>query len=287
MGQTIREIKDRIRALDGSHKVIKSMKVIATARLSPAQRLVMTYRPYVNHLKGVVQRVSEKQGADAPELMKRRFNFKRFDALVITSDQGLCGGFNENLMREMLDGYYEHIDHGIDVKLLVMGKKGMSFLRQHSIPFMSLPVKLKDISLAQMVAVEISELLCERFLSHECDGSYVIFNGFESVGVQRVRFWNLLPLHWRGEKRVRTSYIIEPSGSKALNKLCKSALEYTILLAILESKAAEEAARLMAMDVASKSADEMKGNLNLMYHRARQEAITMELLDIINGVRRT
>lgn len=283
MSQSMREINDRILMLKGSKKLVRAMKVISTARLTPAQRLLFSFRPYATAVYQVIRDVSSEMGVAAPPLMKRSKNLSKLDVIVISSNQGMCGGFNDDLMRNLVRDYNMHKNHGISVNLLVLGKKGASYLRQNSIPFIELPVKLREPSLAKMVALEVSELLCERFLVNECDGSYIVFNKHVSMTQRRYTVWNLLPLHWRGKDRTLKYYVFEPSRDKVLNKFCHLAVESIIMHALLESKAAEEASRLVAMDAAERNANEIETRLHNLFHRARQDGITKELLDIVNG----
>ncbi|MFH1654254.1 MAG: ATP synthase F1 subunit gamma [Pseudomonadota bacterium] len=283
MAQSLRDIKDRMSSLEGSHKIVKAMKIIATGNLRPAERSLLAAKDYAISLHHMIRSISEHLGRGAPPLMRRHGELKNFDVVVISSDQGLCGGFNENLMRNVLEGYEEHVSHGINMKLLVAGRRGIGYLKQRGIDYIELPVRLKDPSFARMVSVEIAQLMCERFLSRECDGSFIAFNSYINTQVQKTTFWNLLPLHWRGHERKYQYYIYEPERDELLNRICRLALEYTIMQAILESNTAEQAARITAMDAASRNAKAVDDELKLIYNRARQEAITSELIDIING----
>lgn len=277
---SLKDIRRRILAVKNTQKVTRAMKLVAAAKLKRAQRMAMEGRAYSEALFETVQRVSRRLGRSAPPLWTRPDELTCIDVLVISSDRGLCGGFNENLMRAMMDGVEDHTSHNIAVKSFIIGKKGLQHAARCGLEFE--PVSLGEEIEAGVDAVV--KLLVGRFLSGESSGCNLAFNRFISAAKQKITFWNLLPLYYRGTEAERNlEYLYEPTREEALRALCEEALRNSIRQALRESAAAELAARMAAMDGATKNADEMIAHLTSVYNRARQETITSELLDIVNG----
>jgi F-type H+-transporting ATPase subunit gamma len=202
------------------------------------------------------------------------------DVAVVTSDRGLCGGFNENLLRAVDDGIATSEDHNISVKLFVIGKKGLKYLKARRYDVEAVPTEGGQEAMASWVIGRI----VERYRKGESAGGNIAFNRFESAARQEVKFWNLLPLHARGSERERhMEYLYEPARGEALDGLCMEAMRSSMRQALVESNAAELAARMAAMDNATRNADEMIAHLTFVYNRARQEDITAELMDIVGG----
>jgi len=280
--QSLKHIRRRIQSVRNTQKVTRAMKLVAAARLKRAQREALTAREYTDGFRGVVKRISMRAGPEAPPIMRRRADIKSLDVLIFTSDRGLCGGFNENLLMQVLDGIEDHTSHGIDVFLFVIGKKGWQFLKRRYAKLERL-TRADDESNSAFIN-RVASLLTKRFFLHESDGTFLALNKFLSASTQAPTFWNYLPLHWRGRTPDRLlDYIYEPGRDIARDNLCRELLERFIAQAILETRAAELAARMMAMDSATKNADDMISHLTREYHKARQSAITAELLDIIGG----
>lgn len=277
---SLKDIRRRILAVRNTQKVTRAMKLVAAARLKRAQRMVQDGRAYADALFETAQRVSRRLGRSAPRLWLRPSEIECVDLLVITSDRGLCGGFNENLMRSVMEGVEEHVSHRIQVKLFIIGKKGVQTANRLKLNF-----EIITASTSNQASIEtIADRLIERFESGKSAGCNVAFNQFINAARQKITFWNLLPLYYRGEDRERNlEYLYEPVRDEALNSLCKRVVVSSIRQAMKESEASELAARMTAMDGATKNADDMVAHLTSIYNRARQETITKDLLDIVNG----
>lgn len=279
---SLKAIRRRIQSVKNTQKVTKAMKLVAAAKLKRAQREALAARSYTEGLCNMVRRISMRAGPAAPSIMRRRKDIKSLDVLIFTSDRGLCGGFNENLLLRILDGIEEHTSHGIDVNLFVIGKKGWQFLKKRSVKIERL-VPADDESGGAFIE-RIASMLSKRFLSYESDGTFIALNRFFSAARQEPTYWDYLPLHWRGRTPDRLlDYQYESGRDVARETLCREFLERSIVQAMFETQAAELAARMLAMDNATKNADEMISHLTLEYHKARQSAITAELLDILGG----
>lgn len=278
---SLKDIRRRIIAVRNTQKVTRAMKLVAAAKLKRAQRAALEGRTFASELHKTAERVSRRLGARAPNMWRRPEALECIDVLVITSDRGLCGGFNENLIREVIDGIEEHLSHNIAVKLFAIGKKGYSHLASQGRDVETIAT---DVGMEETID-SVSKKITERYLGGKSSGCNVVFHRFLNAAQQEITFWNLLPLYVRGAESERNlEYLYEPEREEALRALAESEIRSTIRQALLESQASELAARMTAMDAATKNADDMIAHLTSVYNRARQEAITSELLDIVNGV---
>jgi len=277
---TQKEIKRRIEAVRNTQKITRSMKLVAAARLKGAQVRALADRPYTSALHGVTTRVSRRLGRAAPALWRRPSALQCIDLIVVTSDRGLCGGFNENLLRQVEEGILEHLTHNIEVKNFVIGRQGVKWLTGRGYDVVEVPTEGGIDSIIKWVLQRVSD----RCVGGRSAGCNIGFNRFVSASKQKVTFWNLLPLSHRGFQREHSiEYLYEPMRDKALDMLAAQSLVSTLKQAVLESEASEHAARMTAMDAATKNAEDMIAHLRSVYNRARQESITSELMDIVNG----
>jgi len=277
---SLKQIRRRIQAVRSTQKLTRAMKLIAAARVKRSEREVLEARPYTTELHGVVSRISRRLGDRAPKMWSRPLSLNTLDLLVITSDRGFCGGFNENLLSEIIEGYEEHITHNIGINFYVLGRQGVGYLKARGHEVIEVPAEGGDSGIINWV---LSGMI-ERYYDGTSAGGHVCFNRFASSSHYEPTFWNLLPLFERGtDKERHMEYLYEPDRQNTLDYLCIEMLTSSIKQALLESRASELVARLMAMDGATKNADEMIAHLNAEYNKRRQEAITSELMDIIGG----
>lgn len=282
---SLREIRKRITSVRSTQKITRAMKMIAAARLKKIQQQTLKSRSYAEHLKGMVLSVAERSGESYHPLMEPRKDGKNVDWIVVTSDRGLCGSLNENLMRRLMSSLEEYEGNGKEYCCAkVLGRKGEQFLKRHGKSF-----KNSLMGWAEHLSVEMAEGLAreftERFLNGETDQVVCVYNRFKSAGSQEVVFETILPLSIVVNGPVYTvDYIYEPSREAFLDKLVHEVLVSSFYQILCESLASELAARLMAMDQATRNADEMIKILTGRYNRARQASITRELIDIVTGV---
>lgn len=277
---SLKDIKRRISAVRCTQKVTRAMQLVAAAKLKRAQNAAQDARSYTGGLYETTMRVSRRLGDRAPLLWRRSHEINSIDVVVITSDRGLCGGFNENLLRIVDDGIGGMAEHNIEVKIYALGKKGSKYLTRKNHNVEEIVPKQSD----KETALWLGSKMIERYKSGKTAGSVLAFNKFVTTAKQAPTFWNILPLYKRGTERERfLEYLYEPERAEALDDLCKLFVEATLRQAILESRAAEYAARMIAMDNATKNADDVIANLTFIYNRARQNAITSELMDIVGG----
>ncbi|WP_026841089.1 ATP synthase F1 subunit gamma [Citrifermentans bremense] len=278
----LKSIKKRIVSVKNTRQITKAMKMVSAAKLRRAQENVVAARPYAGKLAEVLERLAKTQESDASPLMVKR-DTRRALLVVVTSDRGLCGGFNANLSKAAERFINERKGDFSELSLMTIGRKGYEFLRNrhtvrkhHGNIFSTLSYHT-----AALIAAE----LVEGYLAEEYDEVYVIYNAFKSVMTQDITLEQLLPVTAKttDTDEVGTEYIYEPSKAALLDELLPKHIEVQVFKSLLESVASEHGARMTAMDSASKNATEMIGKLTLIYNRARQAAITTELMEIISG----
>jgi F-type H+-transporting ATPase subunit gamma len=278
----LKSIKKRIVSVKNTRQITAAMKMVSAAKLRRAQENVVAARPYAGKLAEVLERLAQAQESDPSPLMVKR-DTGRALLVVVTSDRGLCGGFNANLSKAAERFIKERSEDFSELSLMTIGRKGYEFLRNrhkvrkhHGNIFSTLSYHT-----AALIAAEI----IEGYLAEEYDEVYVIYNAFKSVMTQDITLEQLLPVTPRAgaSEEQATEYIYEPSKAALLDELLPKHIEVQVFKSLLESLASEHGARMTAMDSASKNATEMIGKLTLIYNRARQAAITTELMEIISG----
>ena len=278
----LKSIKKRIVSVKNTRQITAAMKMVSAAKLRRAQENVVAARPYAGKLAEVLERLAQSQESDPSPLMVQR-DTRRALLLVVTSDRGLCGGFNANLSKAAERFIKERSGEFKELSLMTIGRKGYEFLRnRHTVRKHHGNIFS---TLSYQTAALIAGELIEGYLAEEYDEVYVIYNAFKSVMTQDITLEQLLPVTPKAgaSEEQATEYIYEPSKGALLDELLPKHIEVQIFKSLLESLASEHGARMTAMDSASKNATEMIGKLTLIYNRARQAAITTELMEIISG----
>jgi F-type H+-transporting ATPase subunit gamma len=294
----LKAIRKRISGAKNTQKITRAMKMVSAARLNRAQQRILAIRPYAVKTAQVLAEVAAPRGDDGASgsaadhpLLERRAE-KNVLFIVITSDRGLCGAFNSSILRAAERLWREREAQGVNVKFAVIGRRGRDYLRRRGAPvlknFEGIWERL-DLEQARGIAREV----LRPFIAGEIDALYLIYNEFKSAMTQKVVAEPLFPLktpegvservkkaeEWDRERE----FLFEPDRGALLERLVPMYVEITLLRALLESMASELGARMTAMDSATKNAAEMISKLTLDYNRARQAAITTELMEIIGG----
>ncbi len=283
---SLRDIRKRIRSVKNTRQITKAMKMVSAAKLRRAQEGVVAARPYAQTLDAVMNQLMSRAepGTVTHPLLTRR-EVKKVDLLVITSDRGLAGGFNANINRRALKYLAEH-KGTLEVNITSVGRKGGEFLRGRGFTIRKdYPGVLQKVTYA--AAEGIAGELAQRFLAGTVDAVFIMYNEFASAVTQVPTTAQLLPFETRvSEAKVGQSlidYAYEPNPQAVLERLVPSAVAVKVYRALLESVAAEHAARMTAMDSATRNAGDMIGALTLFYNRSRQAQITKELVEIVSG----
>ena len=276
------DLRRRIRSTKNTQQITKAMKMVSAAKLRRAQERMMAARPYSAALREVLASISTRVDISKHPLLAEREFEKKVLMLVVTADRGLCGAFNANVLRAaqnaMMEKGWEHIE------LLPIGRKAIEFFRRRPVTVRRQGAHVYQ-ALSLETAREIAQGITEDFVSGEFDAVYVLYNEFKSVIAQRVTLDRLLPLprHVVEGESNAIDYLYEPGPEQILNDLLPKHLEFQLYRVLLESAAAEQGARMTAMESATKNASEMISHLTLTYNRIRQAAITKEIIEIVSG----
>jgi F-type H+-transporting ATPase subunit gamma len=279
----LKAIKKRIVSVKNTRQITKAMKMVSAAKLRRAQENVVAARPYAKKLGEVLGRLTAIPDADASPLQQKR-EVKNALLLVVTSDRGLCGGFNTNLCKAADRFVHEHKAEYPSISVMTIGRKGYEYLKNRQKVYKNQAGVLNKFN--YQTAAILAEEVINGFLAEEYDEVFLIYNAFRSVMAQDITMERLLPVTPPAaaeSDEFPPVYIYEPDKESLLNELLPKNVEVQIYRSLLESTASEHGARMTAMDSASKNADEMIGKLTLQYNRARQAAITTELIEIISG----
>ena len=278
---TLREIKRRITSVQNTEQITKAMKMVATSRLRRAQDAILASRPYAHKMLEVLSSLALRTNPQAHPLLHTR-EPEKVDLIVVTSDRGLCGAFNSNIIRQAERFMREH-PH-LEFTLHLVGRKANDYFkrRDYNIRKVSLNI-LSDISFPHAIAV--GDDVVENYLSGEFDQVYMVYNEFKSAIQQTVIVEQLLPIKPMeiSEDYYPVEYTFEPSEDVLLEQLLPRHINVQVYRVFLESVASEHGARMTAMESASKNAGEMIDQLTLIYNRTRQAAITTELIEVVSG----
>lgn len=282
---SLKAIKKRIGSVKNTRQITKAMKMVSAAKLRRAQENIVAARPYASKMEEVLQSLAGCVEGDAHPLLEVR-EAKNLLLLVVTSDRGLCGGFNANLCKAADRYIKEHKDSYEQITLMTLGRKGYEFLKNRYTVAKNYPNLISKPN--YQTAALLGQEIIDGYLGGQYDQVVVLYNAFKTVMSQDITFQQLLPVvPPKAEAAVTdepsVEYIYEPSVKELLDEILPKNIEVQIFKAMLESVAAEHGARMTAMDSASKNASEMIGKLTLIYNRARQAAITKELMEIISG----
>ncbi len=281
---TLRDIKKRIFSVKSTQKITKAMKMVAAAKLRRAQSAVVGSRPYSKKLEEIVlDIVSKSSERDANKLFVGHETVQKAELLVYSSNRGLCGGFNSNLLRKSERFVRELKLKKVSTNLCMIGKKGREFFTVRKYELAKLHPEWAD-RFSFDDAIAVTKDAVDRFNAGEIQEFYLSYNRFKSAISQEPTIEKLLPLSLPvAESSYGVDYIYEPGKIELLNDLLPKYLATKVYKAHLESVASELGSRMSAMDSATKNASEMIGALTLKYNRARQASITKELMDIVNG----
>lgn len=285
---TLRDIKRRIRAVNNTRQITRAMKMVAASKLRKSQTRMLELRPYAEkmaHVLGNIAMVSE--GETHPLLVQRPR--KTVEVLVITSDRGLCGSFNSNILKAASGFISGSRTDGFNVSISCIGKKAIDYFKIREVPLRQAWTGFSG-RIVYSNAQEVASNIIEAYTGEVIDEVFLIYNEFKSVIRQKVTIARILPLasveggteNDAGSPAYTGLY--EPSEEEVFERLLPKNIEIQVFRAMLESQASEEAARMTAMDNATKNANEMIDKLTLQYNKARQASITKELMDIIGGV---
>lgn len=280
---TLRDIRRRISSVKSTQQITKAMKMVAAAKLRRAQEKIMKARPYAYELRNVIGHLAGMVDHEAHPLLYDR-EVQTVGLVVVTSDRGLCGAFNMNIIRRAMEQIKAAEAEGKAVKLILVGKKALYYFRRRNYETIAEQFDIfnhLDFADAQAIASEIIRFYNEG----EIDQVSVVYNEFKSAVQQNLTVEQLLPIEPKTIEgtTLKMNYIYEPSPDALINVLLPRQINIQMWRILLETSSAEHGARMTAMEVATENAQEMIVNLTLQYNKARQASITKELLEIVAG----
>ncbi len=280
--QKARDIKRRIGSVENTRKITRTMEMVATSKLRRAQQRVLEARPYSAKLKDVIARLVTPELAELQPLLRQPESTERVAVVLVTSNRGLCGAFNANLIRTARTLIADLEEAGAAVELHVYGKKGIAYFRFRGVEMAVSRTDLTDrpaLEDAQSVIQSISE----RFVSGELDAAYLVFAEFRNMVSTPPAVRKILPVEVPERTGPQPYYILDPSAAEILSSLLPLYVTNSSLSALLETAAAEQAARRTAMKNATDNAEDFLSTLRRTYNRARQAEITQQIAEIMGG----
>jgi F-type H+-transporting ATPase subunit gamma len=286
---SLRDIRKRIVSVKSTQKITKAMKMVAASKLRRAQDAILKARPYAQLLEAALAEVAARaDGGESPAhpLLAQREKVKKTELVLLTSDRGLAGAFNSNINRKAVRYLLDHRDEGA-FQISTMGRKARDYFRRQHTPIRKDYPGIYD-GLRFERAQEIAEELAKLYLGGEVDRILLVYNRFKSAIAQDVVVVPFLPIETAPKaadpgKASAVDFVYEPSRAALLDVLLPKHVSMQLWRALLESVASEHGARMTAMENASRNAGDMIDSLTLKYNRARQAAITKELMEIVSG----
>lgn len=280
----LKDIKRRIKSVKNTRQITKAMKMVSAAKLKRAQDEITAARPYAEKMLELINSLASKASSDSHPLLENRGNAK-IGLILFTSDRGLCGGFNSQLLRTAERFIREN--KSSEVSLYLVGKRGTEYFKRRSFKILNSRI-IGGGRPGYSTAVEIANDVVAAYMNGELDEVHVVFSEFKSAMTQTPLTQKLLPVSAATEAEKKEEggqgeYLYEPSEGAVLASLLPKYVEVQAFRALLETSASEHGARMTSMDSASKNAGSMIGGLTLVYNRLRQAAITRELMEIIGG----
>jgi F-type H+-transporting ATPase subunit gamma len=288
---TLKDVELKISAVKKTKQITKAMNMVAASKLRGAQTSMEGFRPYASKFAEVLGSLAEKAGEEASPLLVPREEVARVNVVLCTSDRGLCGGFNTNLIAAAEKFLKEKLGQNIEVSFTNFGKKGRDWCRSRGLTIASEHLGIVGAKFDFNVASIAGMRLVDEFLDGTYDEVYLVYSEFVSVARQTPVLTQLLPIPpieaeeevAAEERPFLAEHISEPSPAELLGDLLPRHINVQLYSGLLETSTSEHAARMSAMDNATKACNDMIENLTLAYNKARQAAITADLMDIVGG----
>ena len=281
------DLKKRIASVKSTQKITKAMKMVAAAKLRRAQESAEKGRPYSEKMNNIILNLSNgiSDKENAPKLLSGTGNDKVHLCVVMTSDRGLCGGFNSNIIKKAKSHFSKILDEGKELKIITVGSKGNDQLKRVYGEKIIENISFKESKNANYFdADKVGKMVIEKFEAGEFDVCTIFYNQFKNVITQIPQAQQIVPLNNEEDENVSDeSYEFEPDEDEILSNLLPKNISTQIFKAMLENSASEQGSRMSAMDNATRNAGEMVDKLTIEYNRSRQAAITKELIEIISG----
>ena len=280
----LKEVRTRIASVSSTQQITSAMKMVSAAKFRRAQNAIVSMRPYDKQLSDIIRDINVEDGVDTPYHAVR--DEKKVLLVVVTSNKGLCGAFNSNIIKEA-NARIKHYQQkaGVELSLITIGKRASEFFSKHTTLVKSTFDDVLDKPTFDNVAA-IAEDIMNRFCDKEYDKVEIIYNKFKNSLTQILsteQFLPVMPDTKKDENKVQSDYIFEPSKQEILKEMIPLSLRSQFYRVVLDSLASEHGARMTAMQKATDNATELLKELKLTYNKARQSAITNEIIEIVSG----
>ena len=279
-----KEIRTKIKSIQNTRKITRAMEMVAASKMRKAQQRMSAARPYADKIRNVIGHLAHAHPEYKHPFLQERAEIKRIGIIVVTTDRGLCGGLNANLLRGLLRQVRDWRKQNIELSYCTVGQKGLAFFNRLGGKIRSQVTHLGDVPRVEQLIGTVKVML-DAYTNGEIDRLYLVYNRFVSTMTQQPRTEQLLPLppEENEELKHHWDYIYEPEAKEVLDALLTRYIESIVYRSVVENFACEMAARMVAMKSASDNAGNLIGDLKLVYNKARQAAITQELSEIVSG----
>lgn len=280
-----KEIRTKIKSVENTRKITRAMEMVAAAKMRKSQQRMRAARPYAEKIKQVAAHLSHANSEYSHPYLVKREAIKNVGIILITSDKGLCGGLNTNILRMVLAQMKELEKKGTGIRVSPIGNKGFSFMNRIGAHIQSHLIGLGDSPRIESLIGAV-KLMLDAYVAGEVDAIYISYNHFVNTMKQEPVFEQLLPLSGESlkvESGGSWDYLYEPDAQTVIDGMLLRYVESMVYTAVSENQAAEQSARMVAMKAASDNAKAVIGELKLVYNKARQAAITKEISEIVGG----
>lgn len=279
-----KEIKTQIASIGSTRKITSAMEMVAASKMRKAQDRMQSSRPYAQSIRGVIQHLA-KANPEYRHLYMQEREVKRVGFIIVASDRGLCGGLNVNMFKAAVGKMKEYASQNVEIDICALGSKAISFFRNYGGNVVAAKGGLGDAPELEQLIGSV-EVMLDSYDEGKLDKLYIVSNDFVNTMTQKPSVEQLLPLQ-AGEDEEKLShhwdYLYEPDAKELLNGLLKRYIESLVYQAVVENNACEQAARMLAMKNATDNAGNLIDELQLVYNKARQAAITQEISEIVGG----
>ncbi|PQA91950.1 ATP synthase F1 subunit gamma [Chryseobacterium shigense] len=278
----LKEIRGRITSISSTMQITRAMKMVSAAKLKKAQDAIVMLRPYSEKLQEIIQNVNSSSDPDQISVYAQKREVKRILFIAVTSNRGLAGAFNSSIVKELNIQFRDKSQY--EVEVLTIGKKAFDAVRKTRTIYSNESAVFDNLNFDTVS--HVTEGVMNSFKEGKFDEVYLIYNKFVNAATQEVTAEQLLPISMAEkaeETQVETDYIFEPNRNEILDNLIPKAIKTQVFKAVLDSVASEHGARMTAMHKATDNAQELKNDLVIFYNKARQAAITNEILEIVSG----
>ena len=279
-----KEIRSKIGSVKNTQKITKAMEMVAASKMRKAQERMQAARPYANKIRNVIAHLGLANSEYKHPFLLPRVEIKRIGLIVVSSDRGLCGGLNSNLFRDLIRRMKKWSEQGIEMDMSIIGNKAVGYFSRLGANIVAQTTHIGDEPTVDVLIGSVKVML-DAYIRGEVDCVYIVSNTFVNSMTQSPKIEQLVPVPPSEDQDMKYhwDYIYEPDAQEVLDQLLTRYIESLVYQDVIENIACEQAARMVAMKSASDNAGELIGELQLIYNKARQAAITQELSEIVSG----